>query len=216
MTRQSSLPNISFDKYFAADFTLETDRVILAPMKPEDATAFLQISQPDFLWKYFTKELNDASQLEEWMQEAFRERAAGKRVPFTITDKKMGQICGSTSFGNIFFFDKRIEIGWSWLGEAFLGAGVNRQCKFALLHYAFETMQFERVEIKTDNLNERAKQALRKIGATEEGVLRSHTQMPRNRRRDSVYYSILKHEWPQVKKDFFEGYELTNSVVQGW
>ncbi|MEO5996487.1 MAG: GNAT family protein [Chitinophagaceae bacterium] len=195
-----------FDKYFPPDFILETERVILRPMRKEDAEIFFPIAQSAVLWKYFTKELNDEVQLAQWILEALNDRAAGRRVPFTILDKKTGDVCGSTSFGSISFFDKRIEIGWSWLAEAFLGSGVNRHCKFALLRYAFEEMDFERVEIKTDNLNERAKQALRKIGASEEGVLRSHMQMPHNRRRDSIYFSILLKEWKKVKNDFFAGY----------
>jgi len=101
-------------------------------------------------------------------------------------------------------FDKRIEIGWSWLAKKYQGTGINFHAKFSLLSYAFEVLDFERVEIKTDNLNERAKQALRKIGAKEEGVLRSHMQMPLNRRRDSVYFSILKNEWPGIRSSIFK------------
>lgn len=155
------------------------------------------------MWKYFTAALDDEAQLLLWINEALYERASGKRIPFTITDKGTGVPCGSTSFGNISFYDKRIEIGWSWLGAQYAGSGINRHCKYLLLQYAFETMQFERVEIKTDVLNERARQALRKIGAVEEGVLRSHMQMPANRRRDSIYYSILRSEWKEVKEKFF-------------
>ena len=73
-----------------------------------------------------------------------------------------------------------------------------------MLSYAFDVLKWERVEIKTDNLNERAKEALRKIGATEEGVLRSHMQMPMDRRRDSVFFSILKDEWPKIKNSIFK------------
>ncbi len=193
-----------FNNYFPADFVLETERVLLTPMKEDDIAKYSAITAPDILWKYFTKELNDHAQLVQWVNEALIDRAAGKRVAFTVNDKKTGLVCGSTSYGNISFIDKRIEIGWSWLGEASLGSGVNRNAKFALLRYAFEVMKFIRVEIKTDNLNERAKQALRKIGATEEGVLRSHMQMPHGRRRDSIYFSILQDEWEGVKNKFFE------------
>jgi RimJ/RimL family protein N-acetyltransferase len=73
-----------------------------------------------------------------------------------------------------------------------------------MLSYAFDVLNWERVEIKTDNLNERAKQGLRKIGAKEEGVLRSHMQMPLDRRRDSVFFSILKDEWPKIKNSIFK------------
>ena len=84
-----------------------------------------------------------------------------------------------------------------------MGTGVNHHAKFALLSFAFEAMKMERVEIKTDNLNERAKMALVKIGMKAEGVLRSHMQMHSNRRRDSIYYSMLREEWETVKLLFF-------------
>jgi RimJ/RimL family protein N-acetyltransferase len=138
-----------------------------------------------------------------WIGEALAGRRAFNRMPFLIIDKDNNQICGSTSYGNISFYDKRIEIGWSWLGIDFMGTGVNRNAKFALLSHAFEAMQMERVEVKTDYLNERARAALLKIGMYEEGVLRSHMQMHSNRRRDTVYYSIIRDEWLAVKKRFF-------------
>lgn len=198
---------MDFETYFPAGFSLETDRVLLRPMEEGDVAHFIPLTQSAFLWQYFSKELNDETQLQAWVQEALQERAAGKRVPFTIVKKDGGAVCGSTSLGNIYFLDKRIEIGWSWLGENFLGSGINHHCKYALLKYAFETLGFERTEIKTDNLNGRARQALRNIGATEEGVLRSHMQMPHNRRRDSIYYSILLGEWEGVKQTFFRDME---------
>ena len=198
---------MDFDQSFPSGFFLETDKVLLRPMEEGDYEQFLPLTQSDFLWKYFSKELNDQEQLQAWMQEALHDKAAARRMPFTIVKKDSGAVCGSTSFGNISFYDKRIEIGWSWLGEKYLGSGVNHHCKYALLKYAFETLCFERTEIKTDNLNGRARQALRNIGATEEGVLRSHMQMPRSRRRDSVFYSILLHEWEGVKQQFFRDME---------
>jgi RimJ/RimL family protein N-acetyltransferase len=199
---------MSFEHYFNTSFYLETQKVFMRGMQPDDFERFLPITRSSILWKYFTKELNDDKQLLEWMNDAFRERDNHTRMPFTVADKASNTVCGSTSFGNISFFDRRIEIGWTWLGEQYLGTGINRHCKFALLEYAFEVMGFERVEIKTDNLNERAKQALRKIGAVEEGVLRSHMQMPHNRRRDTVYYSILRHEWNSVRQQFFNDVNL--------
>ena len=198
---------MDFDDCFPAGFFLETHKVLLRPMEEQDFEKFLPITQPDFLWKYFSKELNDETALRSWINEALQDRGAGKRVPFTIIKKDSGAVCGSTSFGNIAFYDKRIEIGWSWLGENFLGSGINHHCKYALLKHAFEILRFERTEIKTDNLNGRARQAIRNIGGTEEGVLRSHMQMPHNRRRDSVYYSILLQEWDTVKQQFFRDME---------
>jgi len=192
-----------YDRFFPDTLVLETPRVALRLMQLTDIDALFGIAAPPEIWKYFTKELNKKEELQEWMELALQERAERKRMPFVIIDKNSGAICGSTSLGNISFYDKRIEIGWTWLGTASMGTGVNHHAKFVLLSYAFDALRCERVEIKTDNLNERAKKALVHIGATEEGVLRSHMLMPHGRRRDSVYYSILKDEWKTVKMLYF-------------
>lgn len=187
---------------------LETDKVILRPMQQEDVSSFARIVNDASLWKYFTFLLNNYSELQRWVETALKEREEGKRIPFSIIEKTTGDVCGSTSLGSISYYDKRIEIGWSWLGKQFQGTGINFHAKFSMLCYAFDVLNWERVEIKTDNLNERAKQGLRKIGAKEEGVLRSHMQMPLGRRRDSIFFSILKDEWPLVKNSIFK--EITS------
>ena len=187
---------------------LETDKVILRPLQHMDIALFSRIVNDASLWKYFTFLLNNHSELQRWVETALKEREEGKRIPFTIIEKTTGVVCGSTSLGSISYYDKRIEIGWSWLGKQFQGTGLNFHAKFSMLSYAFDVLDWQRVEIKTDNLNERAKQGLRKIGAKEEGVLRSHMQMPLDRRRDSIFFSILKDEWPSVKKSIFK--EITS------
>ena len=193
-----------FDQCFPEGLVLETERVLLRPVDLSDLDAFLPLTAIASNWKYFTSPLNEKHQLAEWVEQAIAARQDKIRYPFTIIEKERQLICGSTSFGNISYFDKRIEIGWTWLSPSFQGTGINHHTKFAMLQFAFEQLEFERVEIKTDNLNERAKQALRKLGAREEGVLRSHMLMPGGRRRDSVYFSILKPEWPEVKKRHFK------------
>lgn len=197
------MQNQEYKKFFPDSLALETHRVELRIMRKEDIPSLQKLTQSPGIWEYFTKNLSIDEELKAWVEEALRDREEGRRVPFVVIDKDENAICGSTSFGNISFYDKRIEIGWTWLGEHFMGMGVNRQAKFTLLSYAFDVMQLERVEIKTDNLNERSKRALRKIGATEEGILRSHMLMQDNRRRDSIYYSFLKSEWSLVKRNFF-------------
>jgi len=192
-----------YGKFFKDTLVLETTRVALRLMQISDMEALSAIAGPGEIWKYFTFELNKPEQMQQWMEAALQERTAGKRMPFVIIDKGTDKICGCTSFGNISFYDKRIEIGWTWVGTETMGTGINHHAKFVLLSFAFDAMGFERVEIKTDNLNERAKKALVHIGAHEEGVLRSHMLMPHGRRRDSVYYSILKTEWDTVKMLYF-------------
>jgi RimJ/RimL family protein N-acetyltransferase len=125
-------------------------------------------------------------------------------MPFTVIDKDTKEICGSTSYLNFSWYDSRLEIGSTWLGKEFMGMGVNRPAKFALLSYAFEVMKIERVEIKTDNNNERSKAALLKVGMIPEGILRSHMKVHGGTgRRDSLYFSILRSEWQERKKAFF-------------
>jgi N-acetyltransferase len=196
-------PNTEFDKCFPWELCLETDRVQLRILQWSDIEKLKPLTASETSWNYFVKELDDETAYDAWMKEALMDYGTQKRVPFVIIDKQRSAYAGSTSYGNISFIDKRIEIGWSWLGDEFKGTGVNTHAKFLLMRYAFETLGFERVEIKTDNLNERSKAALKKIGALPEGVLRSHMQMHSNRRRDSIYFAVLKNEWPAVKKEKF-------------
>ncbi len=191
------------DVFFPPGFQLETPRVLLRGMQAEDLEVYKGLSKDADIWKFFTKDLSDPREMELWVNEALTEKVQKKKMPFTVIDKDTKSICGSTSYGNFSFYDKRVEIGWTWLGKAYIGMGVNRQAKFALLSYAFEVMKMERVEIKTDFLNERAKSALMKIGMKPEGVLRSHMQMHSDRRRDTIYFSIIRNEWEERKENFF-------------
>jgi len=183
---------------------LETERVLLRPVEESDFDTFFHLAQDGGMWKYFALNLADKDDLQKWMEVAFADKAAGTRRPFTIIDKSGNQIAGSSSMGNIAYHDLRLEIGWSWLGKDFRSSGVNFHAKYSMMRYAFDELNFERVEFKTDLLNERAKQGLRKVGGKEEGVLRSHMTMWNNRRRDSIYFSVIKNEWLQLKETVFK------------
>lgn len=192
-----------YQQFFPDHFTLETPRVLLRLVTPQDYEAFIPLTRDKDIWRFFPKDLSDEQELRTWMQQLFSEREKGVRMPFTIIDKHSHEIVGSTSYLNISFFDQRLEIGSTWLGTSFIGTGVNREAKFALLSFAFEVMKMERVETKTDNLNERSKAALLKIGMKPEGILRSHMLMHDNRRRDTIYFSIIRSEWEERKMHFF-------------
>jgi RimJ/RimL family protein N-acetyltransferase len=188
------------------DLTLETSKALLRSIEPNDYETFLHLAQQDEeMWKYFSLNLADAAQLRKWMEMASADKKAETRRPFTIIDKMSGQIAGSSSMGNISYHDLRLEIGWSWLGKEFRSTGLNKHAKFSMMRYAFDELGFERVEFKTDVENERARQGLRNVGGIEEGILRSHMTMWNNRRRTSIYYSVLKNEWPQLKDTIFKG-----------
>ncbi len=187
------------------ELVLETGRAILRPIEPADFETFLALARQDEeMWKYFSLNLGDETQLRRWMDIAFADKDAGTRRPFTIIDKKTGAIAGSSSMGNISYYDLRLEIGWSWLGKDFRSTGLNKHAKFAMMRYAFEQLNFERVEFKTDVENLRARQGLRNVGGIEEGILRSHMTMWNDRRRTSIFYSVLKNEWPGLKETIFK------------
>lgn len=183
--------------------SLETDLVSLRLVEAGDAAALATQAADRDMWQYFTVNLSDPEEMQKWVDKSLEEKEAGTRLPFTITHKPTGIIAGSMSIGNIFPYDLRAEIGWSWLGKDFRGTHVNRHAKFCMLRLVLEDWGYERVEFKTDVLNERAKKGLQKLGATEEGVLRSHMTMWNQRRRSSVYYSILKDEWPAIRQQHF-------------
>ena len=183
---------------------LQTERALLRTLKANDYDAFFKLAQQDEnMWEFFSKNLSDPHQLKDWIGDALTALENGTRLPFTITDKTTGKIAGSTSIGNISWYDKRLEIGWSWLAPDFRSTGINKNAKFLLMQYAFETMQFERVEFKTGVLNLRARKGLEKIGGVEEGTLRSHSLLWNGNRRTSVFYSVLKDEWPKLKTSIF-------------
>ncbi|MBJ6118634.1 GNAT family N-acetyltransferase [Pontibacter sp. BT310] len=188
---------------FEKDLHLESDCTLLRPLQPHDLEQMQTIALDADTWRWNVTKIANTQDLLNWAHTAFTDRQLKRRYSFVILDKTTGRLAGSTSYGNISEADKRLEIGWTWIGKDFRGTGLNRHCKFLLLSYAFEVLDYERVELKTDVLNVRSRQAMRKIGATEEGVLRSHTLMHDGRRRDTIYYSILKSEWPQIKATIF-------------
>jgi RimJ/RimL family protein N-acetyltransferase len=179
---------------------LENDHVLLRPVRPEDRVALKAIAIEPKIWRYFPFRVATEADFDVFFDMGLTDLQAGTRVPYYIAGKHTGAAAGSMSFGNLAEKDGRLEIGWSWLGLESQGKGVNKWAKFLMMRHAFEQMGVERVEFKTDQLNVQARHALGNIGAREEGTLRSFNPMPDGRRRDAVYYSVLKAEWPGVKE----------------
>ena len=178
---------------------LENEHLLLRPLTAEDRPGIQAIAMDPDIWTYFVSRVDTDEDFDAFFAAMLADQAAGRRVVFNIMDRASGRTAGSMSYGNMSEGDLRLEIGWSWLGRDFRGAGVNRWAKYLLLEHAFETLGAERVEFKTDVLNTRARAGLRNIGAVEEGVLRSFNPMPGGRRRDAIFYSVLRREWPDVK-----------------
>ncbi len=179
--------------------TLQDDRLLLRPVSEDDRAGLHKIAMDPAIWRYFVFLVETDADFETFFNAMLADHGAGTRVVFVIVDKASGDLAGSMSFGNMSESDLRLEIGWSWLGTSFQHTGVNRRAKRLLLEHAFETLGAERVEFKTDELNVQARRGLRNIGAVQEGTFRSFNPMPGGRRRDAVYYSIIRREWPDVR-----------------
>ncbi len=188
---------------FDQNLILENSVVRLRELTESDTEKLAAIAFEPSIWTYFIHKISHQGDLKSYIDEALLQRKLGLRYTFVIEDVNSKTIVGSTAFGNYSKNDQRIEIGWTWLGKDSQGSKINKNTKFLLLDFAFSHLKLERVEFKTDVLNQRARHALLKIGSTEEGVLRSHTLMPGNRRRDTIYYSILQNEWANVQSNVF-------------
>ena len=178
---------------------LENEHVLLRPVTPADRAALHAIAMDPRIWRYFVYRIETDDDFNAFFDQGLADQRAGLRVVYYIADKHSGTAAGSMSFGNISEKDGRLEIGSSWLGTGAQGKGINRWAKFLMMEHAFEQLGAERVEFKTDRLNVQARHALSNIGAREEGTLRSFNPMPDGRRRDAVYYSVLRAEWPEVR-----------------
>lgn len=188
--------------------TLENARVRLRPLETSDFEDLKAVIFDDEIWRFTTTpNPGDAVGLAAYLTQAGHDRENHRRYPFAIIDRQSGRVVGSTSYGSFALPEKRLEIGWTWLGTSYQRTGLNRAVKHLLLKYAFGELGCERVELKTDARNWKSREAMRRMGATEEGVLRSHMFTQGGLRRDSVYFSILKPEWDQLRLTVFREFD---------
>jgi RimJ/RimL family protein N-acetyltransferase len=179
--------------------TLEGERVRLRPLMLDDVPALAAIGTDEDTWRWIPTQVRNETEMREYVDTALVFQARGSALPFVIVDKVSGKVAGCTRFGNIEKAHKRLEIGWTWLGPAFRRSHVNTEAKFLLFQHAFESLGMNRVELKTDALNERSRAAILRLGAKQEGILRSHMVTWSGRLRDTVYFSVIAPEWPAVK-----------------
>lgn len=189
---------------FKDDIVLENTRARLEPLQPKHFSALAYItSQNPGLLKYSPTPIEPQKNFDNYVETAITARENAERYAFAIFDKQRNEIAGSTSFGNISNTDQRLEIGWTWMGRNFQSTGLNTAIKSLMLQYAFEILNFKRVEFRIHSQNLQSRKAVEKIGGKFEGELRSHILMPDGSRRDTVYYSILDNEWPIIKANIF-------------
>ena len=179
---------------------LEGVHIRLEPLGMRHHTDLCSVGLDEDIWRWNPQPVTTPDEMRQYIETALRWQAAGMVLPFATIDKSSGRAVGSTRFANIDKPNRRVEIGWTWLGKKWQRTAVNTEAKYLMLRHAFEVLGCVRVELKTDALNERSRAAITRIGAKEEGVLRSHMITASGRLRDSVYYSILDTEWPGIKR----------------
>jgi len=179
---------------------LEGSVVRLEPMTLDHLSGLTEVGLDPEIWRLTTVMIQTAEEMRGYVESALELQRAGATLPFVTIERSTGRVVGSTRFGNYDPANRRIEIGWTWIARPWQRTAVNTEAKYLMLTHAFEMLQCVRVELKTDVLNKPSRKAMLRIGAIEEGVLRKHTLMWTGRYRDSIYYSILDEEWPDVKK----------------
>ncbi len=174
---------------------LENERALLVPLTEEHINALRPIAMEAVLWKYGLNDLTSEGELEKYIHSALKDMANGTAMVWAITDKTTGAIAGCTRLAEISMKDLRGQIGWTWIGTAFQGTGLNKAVKSAILTFGFDTLGLNRIELKADERNTQSRKAMLKMGAKEEGVLRQHMRTHDGYLRNTVFYSILKEEW---------------------
>ena len=179
--------------------------VHLEPMSKEHIKGLAEIGVGQNFWDYMLYGRMDSEEdISRWVMDILSRAEKGTDLPFAVIHLTSGRVAGATRYLNILPKDRGLEVGGTWYGTEFQRTAVNTECKYLLLKHAFETLGVIRVQMKTDLRNEGSKRAMERIGAKKEGVLRNHMILPDGRYRDSVFYSILDSEWPDVKKKLEE------------
>ncbi|TCP58056.1 RimJ/RimL family protein N-acetyltransferase [Tumebacillus sp. BK434] len=178
---------------------LEGVRVRLVPLAREHAAGIYEAAQDEAIWTYLPYAIDSLERAEYFVEETLKRVEQGVDLAFVVIDKETDRIIGSTRYLDISIPGKSLEIGWTWYHPSVWRSRVNTECKYLLLRHAFEALGFIRVQIKTDVRNERSQNAIARLGAVREGVLRNHMIMSNGYVRDTVFFSVIDREWPDVK-----------------
>ncbi|KVD96893.1 GCN5 family acetyltransferase [Burkholderia ubonensis] len=179
--------------------TLTGEHVELQPLNASHAQALLAAAADGQLWNLRVTVVPGPDTIDAYLATALQGRAEGTVMPFAIVERATGRVVGSTRFWKIDRKNRKLEIGHTWLGESVQRSRVNTEAKWLLLTYAFETLRCVRVQFTTDELNEKSRAAILRLGAKQEGIVRHERIMPDGRKRNSVRFSIIDDEWPDVK-----------------
>jgi N-acetyltransferase len=185
--------------------SLDGRMVRLVPLSIEHADDLTEAGNDPDIWLYMRYGfVNTREKMIELILYLVESQSRGTDLPFAVVSRESGRAIGMSRYMDIQTANRALEIGGTWYGKDHQRTGVNTECKYLLLQYAFETLHYVRVQIKTDLRNIRSQKAIERIGAVREGILRDHMILPDGFIRSSVYYSILRDEWPVVKQNLLQ------------
>ena len=178
---------------------IEGQHVRLEPLTHAHTESLIAAAGDGELWKSDVTVVPSADTIDKYIEDALRGLERGTELPFAIVIKATGDVIGTTRFYEIMPADRRVAIGYTWLARSAQRTPVNTETKLLLLQHAFDYWKCVRVEFITDVLNEQSRAAILRLGAKQEGILRNHMIMPSGRIRDSVFFSVIAEEWPEVR-----------------
>lgn len=190
--------------------TLAGSIVRLEPLLLDHVDGLMAINDPE-LWRWTVNGVASRAEMIAYVGTAMAWQDAGTALPFATVLRSEDRVIGSTRFANFERANFKAEIGWTFLSPRWQRTGANIEAKLLMMTHGFEVLGLNRIEFKTDALNDKSRTALRGIGAIEEGILRSHQVTWNGRRRDSVYYSVLKEEWENVRNGLVARLENRNN-----
>lgn len=187
------------------EITVENDIVKLRPVQMSDIEAIANAANDERIWEHMSVTLLTQEAVENYIENAIKEREKGISYMFAVIEKKTDNIVGCTSFLDISFPHKRLEIGATWYNPTVWRSAINTNCKFLLFQYCFEVLNLNRIQIKTGHENYRSQKAIERIGAIKEGVLRNHMIRKEGTIRHTIMYSVIVEDWEKLKTRFIDG-----------
>lgn len=181
------------------NIVLVNDIVTLRTMELTDIDAIFEAGNFSEIWTHLVVTIQSREDAARFVEQSLLNKDLGKEHPFVIIDNKTNRIIGGTKLMNADLYHNTIEIGFSWLSPNYWRSPINSNCKYLLMQYCFEELHLNRIQIKADERNERSRNAIARLGATQEGILRDHMVRKDGTPRNTVIFSIIRPEWPMVK-----------------
>ncbi len=179
--------------------TLEGRHVRLEPLTLAHLDGLSAVGLDEELWRWIPIQVRTRDEMRGYIETGLRLQEAKSAMPFATVEQATGRVIGSTRYMNIDEPNRHVEIGSTWIGRPWQRTAINTEAKFLMLRYAFETLGCLRVELKTDSLNDKSRQAILRIGAKQEGIFRNHMICWNGRIRHTVWFSVIDSEWLEVK-----------------